>query len=300
MAVVLSDDRIDLAHVRRGSDGRPALRTLESFRQESDRAAALTRLRTSRKLNTFTCTTLLDGTQYQLLQVDAPEVPPAERAEALRWRLKDMVDFPVDSASIDVVDIPTEGSAARQATVFAAIAAATAVAPLMAQFDAAKVPLQAIDLPEFAQRNVAALFEEPNRGLAFLHLDERGGLLTITFRGELYAARRVDISARQLADADDDRRQQLFERVMLELQRTLDNFDRQYSFISVAALVVAACPDVAGLQPYLAENLYVPVRAMNLAEVCDLAAVPELQSPERQARCLPAIGAALRTPGAVA
>jgi len=299
MAVVLAGDRVDLAHVGRESGGRPRVRSLESFRLNADIAASLKQLRTTRKLNTYACTTLLAGNDYQLLQVDAPDVPAAERAEALRWRLKDMVDFPVDSASIGVVDIPVEGAAARQATVFATVAGAGAVGSLMAPFDAAKVPLKVIDIPELAQRNVAALFEEENRGLAFLSLDEQGGLLTITFRSELYAVRRVDVSARQLADADDERRGQLFERVMLELQRTLDNFDRQYSFITVSGLVVAACPAVAGLQPYLAENLYVPVRAMDLGDVCDLAAVPELKSPERQARWLPAIGAALRTPGAV-
>lgn len=297
MAVVLCGDRIDLAHVRRAADGRPAVRLLESFRPSGTTVTALASLRAAKKLNSYACTTLLASGQYQLVQFDAPAVPPEERAEALRWRLKDVVDFPVDSASIGVVDIPMDSGGNRQPMVYAVAAASTAVAPMMQQFDAAKLPLAVIDIPEFAQRNVAALFEENNRGLAFLHLDEQGGLLTITYRGELYAVRRVDVSARQLLDADADRRSQLLERVMLELQRTLDNFDRQYSFISVSGMVVASCPEVPDLQPYLAENLYVPVKMMDLAPVCNLAAVPELRNVERQAQCLPAIGAALRSPG---
>ena len=84
---------------------------------------------------------------------------------------------------------------------------------------------------------------------------------------------------------------------MLELQRTLDNFDRQYGFVSVAGMVVTSYPEVPDLQPYLAENLYVPVRAMDLASVCDFPSLPELRDPARQAQCLYAIGAALRTPG---
>ena len=70
---------------------------------------------------------------------------------------------------------------------------------------------------------------------------------------------------------------QLLERVMLELQRTLDNFDRQYSFISVVAMVVATFPAVPDLQAYLGENLYVPVQLMDLANVCDFPAIPELR-----------------------
>lgn len=298
MAVALSRERVDLAHVRREAGKRPRIMLLESFQQTADQAAALSRLRAAKRLNTYRCTTLLEGGRYQLAQLDAPPVPAEERAEALRWRLKDMADFPMDGASIGVVDVPMEG-AGRQPTVYAVAAPETAVAPLMQLFDTAGVPLAVIDIPEFAQRNVAALFEEENRGLAFLHLDEGGGLLTITYRGELYAVRKVDVSARQLADADAERRTLLLERIMLELQRTLDNFDRQFSFISVSGLIVASFPAVPDLQPYLAENLYVPVQAMDLARVCDFDAIPELRAPERQAQCLPAIGAALRSPGVV-
>lgn len=182
--------------------------------------------------------------------------------------------------------------------VYAVAASASTVGAVMHDYAVAKLPLEAIDIPELAQRNVAALFETENRGLAFLHLDESGGLLTITYRGELYAVRKIEISAAQLADADPDRRAQLLERVMLELQRTLDNFDRQYSFISVAGLLVASCPEVSELQSYLAENLYVPVQRMDLATVCDFPAVPELRDVARQAQCLPVIGAALRSAGA--
>ena len=43
----------------------------------------------------------------------------------------------------------------------------------------------------------------------------------------------------QLAKADLERKQQLFERIGLELQRSLDAFDRQYSFISLPRLLIA-------------------------------------------------------------
>lgn len=299
VAVLLNGTRLDVAHARREGKGRPEIRSLDSFQVEQDAGSALQRLRLAKKLPKARCTTLLSSNQYHLAQFESPAVPAEERTEALRWRFKDVVDFPVESASVSVLDIPMESGGNRQAMVFAVAAGRTAVEPVMRMFDAAKVFLDAIDIPDLAQRNVAALFEEENRGLAFLHLDGNGGLLTITYRGELYAVRRMDISATQLAGADDERRAQLLERVMLELQRTLDNFDRQYSFVSVSGLVVATCPAVPALQPYLAENLYVPVRPMDLSAVCDFPSIPELRDTERQAQCLGVIGAALRTPEAV-
>lgn len=298
MAVLSFSDRVDLAHVLRDTGGKPVVHLLESIRSEGAGPVSLSALRASHKLDAHSCTTLLQPGQYQLLQLDAPEVPAEERVEALRWQLKDMVDFPVDNASVGVVDIPMDQGGNRKAAVFAIAAGAAVVGPLMQQFDEAKLPLSVIDIPEFAQRNVAALFEEENRGLGFLYLDARGGLLTITYRGELYAMRRIEVSARQLAESDDERRAQLMERVMLELQRTLDNFDRQFSFISVSGMVVASTPELPDLQSYLAENLYLPVRMMDLASVCDLSRVPELTGAGDQAEYLPAIGAALRTPQA--
>lgn len=293
--MVRTGERIDLAHVVRPIGERPEIRLLESFALQNGEADALERLRAARNLKVFRCATLLAEGDYRLLQIDAPAVPAEEKVQAARWRLKDMVDFPVENAAIGILDIPLkDGGAGRQPTAFAVIAPAQTVGERMQLFDGAKVSLEAIDVPELAQRNVAALFEEANRGLAFLSLANGDGLLTITYGGELYQARRIDLSAKAMAEADPERRQILIERLVLELQRTLDTFDRQFSFISVARLVIASDYPVGGLLEALSENLYVPVQAMDLATVADFPSLPELKAPERQAQCLRAIGAALR------
>ncbi|HZX31577.1 MAG TPA: hypothetical protein VFF03_09515 [Rhodocyclaceae bacterium] len=295
MAVVRYGKRIDLAHVVRSGGGRPEIRLLDSFQVEAGEADALERLRAARNLKSFHCLTLLAEGDYRLLQIDAPSVPQEERVQAARWRLKDMVDFPVEDAAIGLLDIPAKDSGVgRQPTAFAVVASSRVVGECMGLFAGAKVPLDAIDIPELAQRNVAALFEEPNRGLAFLGLASGDGLLTITYGGELYLARRIEVSIKALAEADGERRQMLLERLVLELQRTLDNFDRQFNFISVARLVVACEGAVDGLMEALRENLYVPVAAMDLSAVADFPTIPELKNLERQAQCLRSIGAALR------
>eukprot|EP00825_Cyclidium_porcatum_P034811 TRINITY_DN3653_c0_g2_i1.p4 TRINITY_DN3653_c0_g2~~TRINITY_DN3653_c0_g2_i1.p4 ORF type:complete len:183 (-),score=15.43 TRINITY_DN3653_c0_g2_i1:231-779(-) len=168
-------------------------------------------------------------------------------------------------------------------------------AEYMGVFHQARVPLDSIDIPEMAVRNVASLFEEPNRGLAFLVLNAGESLLTITFGGELYLSRRIEVSSQALAEADGERRQQMLERLALELQRTLDNFDRQYGFISVSRLLVSSEFDCAATVAALAQNLYLPVQAADLAQVVESNTIPELRTVERQAQSLLAIGAALRS-----
>lgn len=301
MAVMPKGDRVALAHVLRGDGLRPEVRMLDSFAADQGEIKALQRLRTARQLKSYACTTLMGAGEYNINQLDAPGVPPAERKEALRWGLKGMVDYPVETACIDVLDIPMDGAGAgRPASVFAVSAAEQSVRARIRPFEEAKIPLAAIDIPELAQRNVATMFEDENRGLAFLRLDDAGGQLTLTFHGELIALRRVEVSALQLVEGDAGRQAQVMERLVLELQRSLDNFDRQYSFIPVSKLMVAAYPAVDGIVAALSENLYIPVLEMDLAQVMDFPAVPELRDPHFQAKNLLLIGAALRTNGLAA
>ena len=236
--------------------------------------------------------------EYSLTQIDAPQVPQEERKEALRWAIKEMVAYPVDSACIDVLDIPSAGMPqGRSAGVMVVSAAESAVRSRVAPFEAAKVPLAVVDIPELAQRNVAALLEDENRGLAFLRVDESGMMLTLTFHGELIAVRRGEMNTRQLNGADADERARVMERLVLEVQRSLDNFDRQYSHIPISKVVLACYPLVENLMNELIESIYVPVREMDLASVLDFPSIPELRNPQAQAKSLLAIGAALRTDG---
>lgn len=293
MGVVRRGDRLDLAHVIRPAGQRPEIRLCESFQIEKGESDALARLGQSHGLKRHRCATLLGESEYRLVQLEAPAVPAEERIQALRWRLKDVVDFPVEGAAIAAADIPTEGS--RQANVFAVISPSTVIGERMAVYRSAKLPLEAIDIPEMAVRNVAILFEDENRGLAFLALNSGESLLTITYGGELYLSRRIEVSSQALAESDEERRQQMLERLALELQRTLDNFDRQYGFISVSRLLVCSEFDCAAAVAGLAQNLYLPVQVADLAQVVEFSGVPELRSVERQAQCLLAIGAALRS-----
>ena len=96
-----------------------------------------------------------------------------------------------------------------------------------------------------------------------------------------------------LVETDPDRRNQCFDRVTLELQRSLDNFERQYSFISIAKLALGPSP-VSGLDEYLSSNLYTPVETLDLATLLDLSRTPELADKAQQQRFFLAIGAALR------
>src|SRR6185295_14478160 len=100
--------RVDVSHVLARGRARPEVLICDSYRKEGDDRATLARLRRELQLHRYRCTTVLRGGDYQMMQVEAPNVPEAEVKEALRWRIKDMIDYPVEAATVDGIFIPAE------------------------------------------------------------------------------------------------------------------------------------------------------------------------------------------------
>lgn len=295
VALSVHPDRVDIAKVSRNGAAPPLVEICDSVPKKNSSLETLQSVRRDFRLDKSRCGTLLGPSQYQLQLLDAPAVPDAELKSAVRWGLKDMLDYPVETATVDVVMVPAgPNTTARGKSVYAVSARNGEIESVMKTFLEAKLPLQIIDVPELAQRNIAALLETEARGLALLNFDDDGGLLTFTASGELYLSRRMEIGALMLQQADQGRREAMFERITLELQRSLDHFDRQFSHIPLARVMLGPMPDDIGLQAYLAKNLYVPVESVDLAGILDFGERMELRDPVLQQRFMPVLGAALR------
>jgi len=232
---------------------------------------------------------VLSAGEYQLLPIDALPVPPDELKMAVRWRIKDQLDFPVDDATVDVIRLD-QGNAESNGKLLAVVAHNRVLKKYMALAERAKLNLTAIDIPELAQRNISALLETPDRVLALLSFTPQGGLLTVTRNGELCFFRRLDCNPVELAGQDEDRRRAVFDRLALELQRSLDHIERQYSSWRLDRIVLAPPPAVPGMADYLRQQLYLPLEAADLSAL--FARLPD--EPDKLAACWFALGGALR------
>ncbi|MDP2752062.1 MAG: hypothetical protein Q8O31_05605 [Rhodocyclaceae bacterium] len=292
VAVSFSGDRAELARVHRGGSDAPEVQVLAAVPYaKGEERGALKALR--KYLTTGRITLLLHSGEYQFLQTDTPSVPAQERNEALRWQIKDMVDFPVEDATLDAVPIP-QAAGGRTAQCWVAVAANAVIQSKIHLFQEAKLPLSVIDVPELCQRNVAQLFEEPGRALALLSLTDAGGLLSFTYQGELYGSRRIDISVDQLTNAPPERRESMLDRIGLDVQRSIDNFDRNYASIALTRLLVTPMPDAKGFMNSLRSNISIPVGPMDPTSVLTVKKAPELSDPVRCAQALMTLGGALR------
>ena len=231
---------------------------------------------------------VLDPGGYRLLLVEAPDVPPDELRAAVRWRVKDLIDFHVDDAVFDVFEMPPHARGGRNRMMYAVTAKADYVKQQIDLIEGAGLNLDVIDIGELSLRNVATLFEAEQRGTAFLYLGERQSTLLLVRQGVLYLARHVETGVATLAEAGELRRD-LVGGLALEVRRSLDYFESHYEQTSIPQL--HTCGLEAADREQLARELGIAVRDVDLKNLLDM---DEALSPELQRLCLPAIGAALR------
>jgi MSHA biogenesis protein MshI len=299
--VAISGNGVHFAQVKYVAD-RPqvvsyAFHQVTGIKSSGITPAVLEKMRNGLRVADFQFSTLLAPGEYQLLQVEAPNVPEGEMKAAVRWSIKDMLSYHVDDATLDILSIPAnQAGGERKKSLYVVVASNELIKRRTELFERAHINLRVIDIPEMAQRNIAALYEHEGRALALLAFDENGGLLTFTSDGELYLARRIEISVGQLQDANESLRQQYFDRLELEVQRSIDHFDRQFKHLTLRRLMVCA-PENVGLIQMLANGLDLPVERLDLSEVMDFSGAPDLASDEARVYALHALGAALRQEG---
>ncbi|MDD2775846.1 MAG: agglutinin biogenesis protein MshI [Gallionella sp.] len=292
LAVRIAAHGVYLARVELSS--MPCVLRCEYHEMRDITSASLEKMKRETKLGDPLFSTILAVGDYQLLMVDAPNVPAEELKTAVRWKIKDSLNCLVNDATIDVLQIPTnQRSLEYGQSIYAVAASNVTIQKYISLFEQAKFKLNVIDIPETAQRNISVLFEQEDRALGLLAFDDDGGLLTITAKGELYFARRVDITLGQLQDANEILRQQHRDRVRLELRRSLDYFDRQYHELPISRVIVSVAEQTE-LVPFLQGNMDVSIEQLDLAQVMDIHAIPELNNSEFVAHALTTLGAALR------
>ena len=282
-----------VAHVRR-TTGRPEVNLCLLERNNPADPDALMRFAKEFRTGQYQCLTLLNLSEYQVLPVETLNVPPEELKTAVRWKIKDLLDYHIDDAAIDVLRIPSDKGSVPHHGMYAIATRNEVIRRCVARFEDANILLSAIDIPEMAQRNIASLLEEPGRGLALLSFDEDGGLLTVTCDTELYLSRHIEAPLSQLMQEDTEQRQRYLDRVVMELQRSFDYFERQFHDIELDKLMMAPLPLAIGLEGYLARNLQMAVEVVDLYRLFDFSKVAAGLQQDQLPRCFLTLGAALR------
>lgn len=258
-------------------------------------AEALARLADKIAVSGCAWTMPLNRKEYNILVIQEPPVLQSEMQQSIRWTLGTMIDYPVDEANVAWIKIPTvQNLPNRLPHLYVILARSDFISQRAALFQQARIQLRAIDVRETAQRNISALAEKPGEGLGLLFAGRQGVQFTVTFNGELYLDRFIEESLFDSSAQDEEARSRAFDRIALQVQRSLDFVNRTMPFINVGRILVAPTPADIGLLGHLEQSLGESVEALKLDAIFDFSKTPELAKAENQARYFTALGAALR------
>lgn len=284
--------------LHRGADGEPDLaRRLAALGLKSNAAVAMLR-----------------STQYQILQIDAPAVPPEELRTAARWQIRELVSMHVDDLTLDVLKVGDDKVRAT-GSIFVVTAANAVIRELMQNAQAAHCAVKVIDIQDLALRNLqsaqAQRLGNPERAHAAIMIANNSkALLTICANEELFYTRHIDLGdgfmqavwdqQAQVAGSEaplsldgaglDDQAQ----RLVVEIQRSFDLWDRTWPMLPLNRISVQAGDRTQELASWLGRELGQPVAALDVS-----AMFPGFEggaAADRQL-CWPLLGVLLRNEG---
>jgi MSHA biogenesis protein MshI len=220
----------------------------------------------------------LDRSRFNLSLVEAPAVAPSEIPQALAWKVKDLIDYPLEQMVLDYVDVPATKSST--AMVYAVTSHEARIQELVREVDQVQGSLERIDIPALALQNLASRLALTDEGVALLNLTHRDSLLTLGRGEKLYLSRSVDALCSQLRTgalpAGQLQSSPLLDDLLLDIQRSLDYYDSYFVDPPIRHLIIPSMGDLYDeLIDFLDQNLAVDVRRLDLEEV--LVPGPELK-----------------------
>lgn len=318
-------------HARPRTDGGFDIRAMGVAHQGVDSAEDFVRRLGGLHLKGLQATAMLRPAQYQFLQIDAPSVAPEELRSAARYQIRELVDVHIDDITLDVMRAG-DGQQKGVEHLFVVAVNNAVVREVLKLSDAMKWNINVIDVQETAQRNlqcaVAQREGRADRADATLILaDDQQAVLTISANDELFYTRRLELPAGFLtmewgqaeavssgftpveeyvpdysvgggsygsdytggAAATGNEPAQRF---LVEVQRSLDLWDRTWSNLPLSSLRVSAGARTAELAQWLARDMGQTVLPLDLDSFFpQLASLPQ----EERMECLPLLGVLMRT-----
>lgn len=264
--IALADGSFALAVVRRSGEGKPSIEHCAVHAASGDAAPALKALLDKLRVGRAPVCAVIGGDDYQIVQVEAPDVLPAEMRAAIRWRLRDVINFSVDEAVVDVFETPDPVRRTQGKMLFAVAARDAAIQRISSTARSAAKGFDSIDIPELCLRNLSALLPQDHKGVAMLALNERFAQLVTTRQGVMYLTRRIDTArfghdSRNGATID-------AAALALEIQRSLDYYESHYDQTPIGDLVLApAAAHAHDLAQELKNETSLRVSVLNVGEI---------------------------------
>ncbi len=244
----------------------------------------------------YDCHLVLSADDYRLILVEKPSVKDDELAEAILWKISELLEFSVEDAVTDFYALPISDRANTPQMLEVIASPLSTIQPLIDLCTQCELQLQIIDIQETSLRNLATLLPENDRGIAVLHLQNTSGRVTIEKQGSIYLNRKLAIGFDRLGLTDNflSDEQIAMEQggLALEIQRSLDYVESFYGLPPISGLAVIPLPqNTQDLLNILNNNHGITARVMDLSTIINSNI---LLDDTTQSLCASVIGATLR------
>ncbi|WP_101758873.1 hypothetical protein [Oceanicoccus sp. KOV_DT_Chl] len=233
------------------------------------------------------CSLVLHPVYYQLLLAECPAVASDEMSAAVRWKVKDLLDFPLADAAIEYFLLPEDAYRGRQKMLYAAALRKAALQSLVQPVEESDLIVDCVEIAELALHNIVSRLPREGGGIALLQLHAGEGFINLVENGAIYLTRRLDIGLDGFNAERDNTR--FFDSLFLEVQRSLDYYESQLGKGIITRLFYSpALDETVAIGDFLSMQLGLNVAALDLSGLEILTAEVGLDN-----RCVSAVGAAL-------
>jgi len=233
------------------------------------------------------CRLILLPNQYQLLSMDAADVPDDELAKALKWRLKGLVDYPLNDLAVDAFLVPPHGPAGQRKKAFVAATSLSALNKSIALFESAYVDIVEVGIAELALRNICSTIPTQQKNpIIVISLEGEVCQLHLLYQGKLYLARVLPLTQKM---ANDNTFQA--QNMVLEVQRSIDYCLSELKISEPREIILTpSFYQATALLEHLRETLN---KEIKLLDLCDHFSMDSALSPEDQQNVLFSLGGAM-------
>ncbi|WP_020406359.1 hypothetical protein [Hahella ganghwensis] len=226
----------------------------------AQRSTALKDYVNTQKIEGMSCNLVLPPELYGWQQIERPPVEEDELAEAVRWKIKDTLDYPIEEAVIDVFDFPADALRGKPLQVNVISARRTLIRELIAMVNSCGLILKSIDITELALRNLVLGVQQEGKSVALMVMQEHRGLMLLIKDGSVYLSRRIDADMEGFDDPDTSAR--VGQQLALEIQRSMDYFESQLGQTPPRSIIASSIMHEAELLSRLDETLGLEINTL--------------------------------------
>jgi MSHA biogenesis protein MshI len=213
--------------------------------------------------NGVPCSLVLHPLYYQVLLTEKPAVAADELLDAVRWQIKDLLDFSVEQAVIDFFPLPDDAYRGRKSMLYAVAMRKTSLEAIVAPVEASGLALGCVEIAELALHKFAIEVPAGRGGSAFVHMLESEGFINLLEQGSIYLSRSLDVGLAAFRDVGNSGE---LDNLLLEIQRSLDFYESQLGKGIIANLYYSpASEEMAPVATHLANLLGLDVQPLDLS-----------------------------------